>query len=108
MKFALSLLLLAILACSLPATSLTSIPSAAREIVLSPMAETAPTAENVEIITPATDTYLRSCPSLGCRQVGWARAGNALTAICTGDWCRVVDSGRFFCLPAATRKGGCK
>lgn len=104
MKLATLLLVPLILACAtVPLTE-----ALVSNTAVSPIAETVPATESVEVVTPATDVYLRSCPSLNCRPLDWTWAGEPIRAICDGDWCRVADTEMYFCLPAALLAGGCE
>ena len=98
-------LCLALLACTAPAAQLSE---NIEPLTATPEISISPTAERVEIVTPATDVYLRACPSLSCRPLDWAWAGEPVMAVCDGEWCRVTDTELYFCLPAALLEGGCK
>ena len=98
-------LCLTALACIMPAAQL--LENIEQLETPTPTVVISPTAARVEVVTPATDVYLRSCPSLNCRPLDWAWAGEPIRAVCDGDWCRVADTEMYFCLPAALLEGGC-
>lgn len=110
---ALSVLVLAGLACGMPAvvppdpeqSDLPYVLAVATPTIITIHTETL---VQTTILTAVTDTNVRDCASMGGEIVGMIYEGETVTAVCNGAWCYSQRHGGWFCQAALIGTGGCE